>query len=77
MPMIKLNRINRGGEIVINSDHILFIEVESRVTTIHMSGNLLFSVEDPLDSIPIKIEALETARVKNAILQAGLAGKLG
>lgn len=76
MPMIKLNRINRGGEIVINSDHILFIEVESRVTTIHMSGNLLFSVEDALDSIPIKIEALETARVKNAILLAGLAGKL-
>jgi len=75
MPLIKLNRINKGGEIVINSDHILYLEVESRVTTIHMTGNLLFSVEDPLDSIAIKIEALETARFMNAIQQSGLIGK--
>jgi hypothetical protein len=75
MPLIKLSRINKGGEIVINSDHILFLEVESRVTTIHMMGNLLFSVEEPLDSLPIKIEAIETARLKNAIQQSGLVGK--
>ena len=75
MPMIKLNRINKGGEIVINSDHILFVEVESRVTTVHMTGNLLFSVEDPLDSISIKIEMIETARFKNAIQQSGLTAK--
>jgi hypothetical protein len=60
---------------VVNSDHILFLEVESRVTTIHMQGNLLFSVEEPLDSIPIKIEAIETARIKNAIQQSGLVSK--
>ena len=75
MPLIKLSRINKGGEIVINSDHILFLEVESRVTTIHMMGNLLFSVEEPLDSLPIKIEAIETARLQNAIQQSGLIGK--
>ena len=76
MPLLKLNRINKGGEIVVNSDHILFIEIESRATTVHMDGNLLFSVEEPLDSIPIKIEAIETARIKNAIQQSGLTGKL-
>ena len=75
MPLIKLSRINKGGEIVINSDHILFLEIESKVTTIHMTGNLLFSVEDTLDSIPIKIEAIETARIKNAIQQSGLIGQ--
>jgi len=75
MPLIKLSRINKGGEIVINSDHILFLEVESKVTTIHMMGNLLFSVEEPLDSLPIKIEAIETARLQNAIQQSGLIGK--
>lgn len=76
MPMIKLSRINKGGEIVINSDHILFVEVESKATTVHMTGNLLFSVEDPLDSIAIKVEMLETARLKNAIQQSGLSVKL-
>jgi hypothetical protein len=75
MPMIKLSRINKGGEIIINSDHLLFIEVESRATTIHMTGNLLFSVEEPLDAISMKIEALHTARIKNAIQQSGLTGK--
>jgi uncharacterized protein YlzI (FlbEa/FlbD family) len=72
MPLIKLNRINKGGEILINSDHIQFIEIESRVTTVHMQGNLLFSVEDPVDAIAIKIEALHTARIKNALPPGGL-----
>ena len=40
-----------------------------------MAGNLLFSVEEPLDSIAIKIEAIETARIKNAIQQSGLVGQ--
>ena len=75
MPLIKLSRINKGGEIVINSDHILFVEVESKATTVHMTDNLLFSVEEPLDSIAIKIEMLETARIKNAIQQSGLIGQ--
>ena len=72
MPLIKLNRIAKGGEIVINSDHILFIEIESKTTTVHMQGNLLFSVEEPVDAIAIKVEALEIARIKNAIQQSGL-----
>jgi uncharacterized protein YlzI (FlbEa/FlbD family) len=71
MPLIKLNRINKGGEIVLNSDHILFIEVESRTTTIHLTHNLLFSVEEPLDAIAPKIESTETERLKNALQQSG------
>ena len=77
MPLIKLNRINKGGEIVINSDHILFLELESRTTTIHMTNNLLFSVEEPVDAIAIKVEALLTARLKNAGQQSGLTDKAG
>jgi hypothetical protein len=76
MPLIKLSRINKGGEIVVNSDHIIFIEIETKATTVHMTGNLLFSVEEPLDSIAIKIEAIQTARIKNGIQQSGLTGKL-
>lgn len=72
MPLIKLSRINKGGEIVINSDLIQFIEVESRVTTVHMQGNLLFSVEEPVDSIALKIEALHVARIKNGLQQSGV-----
>ena len=75
MPLIMLSRVNKGGDIVVNSDHILFIEVESRATTVHMTDNLLFSVEEPLDSIAIKIEMIETSRIKNAIQQSGLIGK--
>jgi uncharacterized protein YlzI (FlbEa/FlbD family) len=74
MPLIKLSRINKGGEIVVNSDHIQFIEVESGSTTVHMMGNMLFSVEEPLDSITSKIEAIEAARIKNGIQQSGLTG---
>ena len=74
MPLIKVNRINKGGEILINSDDILFVEIESRTTTIHMTGNL-FSVEETPDAIAEKIEGLETARIRNAIQQSGIAGK--
>ena len=75
MPLINLNRINKGGEILINSDHVLFIEIESRATTVHMTDRLLFSVEEPLASIAEKIEAAHTARIANAIQQSGLTGK--
>ena len=75
MPLIKLNRINKGGEILIHSEHILYIEVESRATTLHMTDGLLFSVEEPLDAIGEKVEAMETARIRNAIQQSGLGGK--
>jgi hypothetical protein len=33
------------------------------------------SAEERLDSIAIRIEAIETARIKNAIQQSGVAGK--
>jgi uncharacterized protein YlzI (FlbEa/FlbD family) len=72
MPLIKLNRINKGGEILINSEQILYIEVESRTTTIHMSDGLLFSVEESLDAIAEKVEAVETARIRNGLQQSGL-----
>lgn len=76
MPLIKLNRINKGGEIVVNSDHILFIEIEDKATTVHMTGNLLFSVEESPDSIATRSEAIATARIQNAIQESGLVGKL-
>jgi hypothetical protein len=75
MPLIKLHRINKGGEIVISSEHILFVEIESKATTVHMTGNLLFSVEEPMDTIAEKIEAIETNRIKHAIQQSGLTAK--
>src|SRR6266567_3476628 len=46
MPLIKLNRINKGGELIVGSEHIVYIEVESKATTIHMTDGLLFSVEE-------------------------------
>ena len=75
MPLIKLHRINKGGEIVINSDHILFVEIESRATTVHMFGNLLFSVEEAPDSISQIVEEMETARIKNATSASSLGAK--
>lgn len=75
MPLIKLNRINKGGEIVINSAHVHFIEVESKSTTVHMTDGLLFSVEEPPHWIAAQIETMETARIKDAIQQSGLTGQ--
>ena len=75
MPLLKLNRINKGGEILINSDRIMFIEIESKATTVHMSDRQIFSVEDSLAAIAEKIEAAHTARIANAIRQSGLSDK--
>ena len=75
MPLIKLNRINKGGEILIHSEHIVFVEVESRTTTIHMTGGPLFAVEESLDAIAEKVEAVETARIRHGIQQSGLSGE--
>jgi uncharacterized protein YlzI (FlbEa/FlbD family) len=77
MALIKLNRINKGGEIVVNSGHIQFAEVEARTTTLHMTGNLLFSVEETLDALMQKIEAVETARLAHALQPSGPAAKPG
>jgi uncharacterized protein YlzI (FlbEa/FlbD family) len=75
MPLIKLSRINKGGEILINSDHIILIEVESKATTVHLTDRSLFSVEESPALISDKIEALHTARIASAIQQSGLTGK--
>lgn len=75
MPLIKLNRINKGGEILLNSEHIVFIEIEARTTTVHMRKGLLFSVEESPAAIAEIIERLEVARIKNAIVESGLGGR--
>lgn len=75
MPLIKLNRINKGGDILLNSEHIVFIETEARSTTVHLTHNLLFSVEETPVAIAERVEELETARIRNAIVQSGLGGK--
>ena len=75
MPLIKLNRIHKGGEILINSEQIQYIEVESRATTVHLTDRSLFSVEESPASIAEKIETAHTARIANAIQQSGLTGK--
>lgn len=72
MPLIKLNRINKGGEIVLNSEHIVFVETEARSTTVHLTHNLLFSVEETPVAIAERIEQVETARIKNGIVESGL-----
>ncbi len=71
MPLIKLNRINKGGEILLNSGHIIYVEIESRTTTIHMT-NGLFSVEESLATIVERVEGMETDRIKNALVGSGL-----
>ena len=73
--MIKLNRINKGGEILVNSEHIVFIETESRTTTVHLGDRLLFSVEEKPAIIAEQIEQLEVARIKNAIVGSRAEGK--
>lgn len=72
MPPIKLNRINKGGEILLNSEHIVFIETESRSTTVHLTANILFSVEETPAAIAQRREQLETAPFKNAYVESGL-----
>ena len=72
MALIKLNRINKGGEIVLNTEHIVFIETESRSTTVHLTDNLLFSVEESPAAIAERLEQIETARITNGINACGL-----
>jgi uncharacterized protein YlzI (FlbEa/FlbD family) len=75
MALIKLNRINKGGEILVNSEHIVYIETESRTTTVHLTDGLLFSVEETPDAVADKIEQLAAARVANGILESGVGAK--
>ena len=73
MPLIKLNRINKGGEILISSEHIVYIETESSTTTVHLTGGLLFSVEETPEAVAGKVEELSIARIANGILESGVA----
>lgn len=75
MPLIKLNRINRGGEILLNSDHIIYIETEAKSTTVHLTQNLLYAVEETPEAIAATVEQMETARIKNALIESGLAAR--
>lgn len=75
MPLIKLNRINKGGDILLNSEQIVFIETEAKTTTVHMTEGLLFSVEETTAAISERIEQLESARIRNAIVDSGLVTK--
>jgi uncharacterized protein YlzI (FlbEa/FlbD family) len=75
MALIKLNRINKGGSIFVNSDYILFVEIEARTTTVHMANNLLFSVEETIEEIAIKIDEKDAERITTGIRESGLAGK--
>lgn len=75
MPLIKLNRINRGGEILVNSDHIVYVETEAKSTTVHLTQNLLYAVEESPGAIAEKIEQIEVARIREALIQSGLAAR--
>ena len=75
MPLIKLNRINKGGEILLNSEHIVFIETEARTTTVHLSDGLLFSVEETPATIAERTEQIEVARIKDAIVESGVGAR--
>jgi len=62
MPLIKLSRINKGGEIVVTATIFYSIEIESKAhDRLTYRQTCSSSVEEPLDSIAVKIEMLETA----------------
>lgn len=75
MPLIKLSRINHGGDIHLNSEHIVFVEIEDRSTTVHLTHNFLFSVQETPEGIAAMIERTESARIKQALVESGLAGR--
>ena len=75
MALIKLNRINKGGEIYINSEHIVFVEMEAKSTTIHLTEGLIFSVEESPDVVAVKMETLEVARIAKGIAMSGVPPK--
>ena len=76
MPLVKLSRLNKGGDILINSQHIIFVETEAKSTTVHLTDGMLFSVEETPDGIADRIETIKTARIRNAIVGSGLGGKV-
>jgi hypothetical protein len=73
MPLIKLNRINKGGVILLNSEDIMSVELEMKTSTVTLIGGQLFSVEETPEIIAAMIEQMESDRIKNAIINSGLA----
>jgi uncharacterized protein YlzI (FlbEa/FlbD family) len=72
MPLLKLNRINKGGEIYLNSEQIRFIEIEGRSTTINMGPGNVYAVEESPEKISLILEEMESARIRTAIQTSGL-----
>lgn len=72
MALIKLNRINKGGEILLNSEHVMSVEIETRSTTVRLTDGQLFSVEESIDAIAQLTEQVHADRIKQGILGSGL-----
>lgn len=75
MALLKLNRINKGGDIVLNSSHIMSIEIETRSTTVRLTDGQIFSVEESPGAILQMVEIIHAERIKNGIIAAGLGVK--
>ncbi len=68
MPLLKLTRINKGGEVYVNSEQIRFIEIEGRSSTVNMGPGNVYSVEETPEVISARLEEMETSRIKNALI---------
>lgn len=77
MPLLKLNRINKGGEIYVNSDQIRFIEIETGSTTVNMGPGNVYAVQESPEIISGKIEEMHSARIRNAINSSSPTEKKG
>jgi uncharacterized protein YlzI (FlbEa/FlbD family) len=75
MPLLKLNRINKGGEIFLNSDLIRFIEIESGSSTVNMGPGNVYAVQETPEAISAKVEEMHSRRIRDAILSSGLVEK--
>jgi len=72
MPLLKLNRINKGGEIYLNSDLIRFIEMEAGSTTVNLGVGNVYAVQETPEEISARIEEMESSRIRTAIQTSGL-----
>jgi uncharacterized protein YlzI (FlbEa/FlbD family) len=72
MPLLKLNRINKGGEIYLNSDQIRFIEIDAGSSTVNLGPGNVYAVQESPEFISAKLEEMESARIRTAIQTSGL-----
>jgi hypothetical protein len=75
MPLLKLNRINKGGEIYINSEQIRFIEIESGSSTVNLGPGNVYAVQETPEVISARLEEMASLRIRNAIIASGLVEK--